>query len=87
MITDEYASDVTKILERNFCVDDMLKSFQTVTKTKDIIRKVKELCAKEGFNLSSQAIVLKSIPDEDRRKNVSNEALTFGKLPEVNLLE
>ena len=40
---DEYASDVTKILERNFYADDMLKSFQTVTKAKDFIRKVKEL--------------------------------------------
>ena len=40
---DEYASDVTKILERNFYADDMLKSFQTATKAKDFIRKVKEL--------------------------------------------
>ena len=35
---DEYASDVTKILKRNFYVDDMLKSFQTVTKAKGVIR-------------------------------------------------
>ena len=65
-------------------VDDMLKSFQTVTKAKDVIRKVKELCAKGGINLtkftSNNEEVLKSIPDEGRRKNVSDEALTFGKL-------
>ena len=40
----EYASDVTRILEKNFYVDDMLKSFQTITEAKDAIRKVKELC-------------------------------------------
>ena len=49
---NEYASDVTRILERNFYVDDMLKSFQTVTEAKDVIREVKELYAKDGFNLT-----------------------------------
>ena len=77
---DEYASDVTKILEKNVYVDDMLKSFQTVTKARDVIRKVKELCVKGGFNFtkftSNSEEVLKSIPDEGRRKNVSDEALT-----------
>ena len=48
----EYASDVTRILKINFYVDGMLKSFQTVTKAKDVIRKVKELCTKRGFNLT-----------------------------------
>ena len=86
----EYASDVAGILERNFYVDDMLKSFQTVTQVKDVIRKVKELCVKGGFNLtrftSNNEDVLMSIPDEDRRKNVSDETLTFGKLPEDKAL-
>ena len=68
----------------------MLKSFQTVTKVKDVIRKVKELCAEGSFNLtrftSNNEDVLMSIPDEDRRKNVSDETLTFGKLPEDKAL-
>ena len=38
---DRYASDVTRILEINFYVDDMLKSFQTVTEAKDVIKAVK----------------------------------------------
>ena len=38
---DGYASDVTRILEINFYVDDMLKSFQTVTEAKDVIKAVK----------------------------------------------
>ena len=37
----EFASDATRILERNFYVDDMLKSFETITEAKDAIRKVK----------------------------------------------
>ena len=45
---------------------------------------------KGGFNLtkftSNSEEVLKSIPDEDRRKNVSDEALTFGKLPDDKAL-
>ena len=46
----------------------MLKSFQTVTEAKDIIREVKELYAKGGFNLtSSQVIVKVLIPDKNRR--------------------
>ena len=49
---DEYASDVTRILDRNFYVDDMLDSFQTVTKAKVVMRKVKELCANEGLTFS-----------------------------------
>ena len=82
----EYASDITRILEKIFYVDDMLKSFQIVTKAKDVIRKVKELCAKGGFNFtkftSNGEEVLKSIPDKGRRENVIGEELTFGKLPE-----
>ena len=35
---------------------------------------------------SNSEEVLKSIPDEGRRKNVSDEALTFGKLPEDEAL-
>ena len=68
----------------------MLKSFQIVTEAKDVMRKVKELCAKGGFNLtkftSNSEEVLKSIPDVDRRNNVSDEPLTFGKLPEDKAL-
>ena len=75
MITSERASGVTRILERNFYVDDMLKSFQTVTEAKDVISKVTELCTKVGFNLTKF-----TIPHKDRRKNVTDEALTFGKL-------
>ena len=71
---DEYLSYVTRILETSFYVDDILKSFQTVTEAKDVIRKIKELCVKRGFNLtkftSNREEVLRSIADEDRRENI-----------------
>ena len=48
------------------------------------------MCAKGGFNLTkftrNSEEVLKSIPNEDRRENISDEALTFGKLPEDKAL-
>ena len=70
----EYLSYVTRYLETSFYVDDMLKSFQTVTEAKDVIRKIKELCVKRGFNLtkftSNREEVLRSIADEDRRENI-----------------
>ena len=59
----------------------MLKSFQTVTEAKDVISKVTKLCTKVGFNLTKF-----TIPDKDRRKNVTDEALTFGKLSEDKAL-
>ena len=59
----------------------MLKGFQTVTKVKYFIRKVKELCANGGFNLtkftSNNEKVLIPISDEDKRKTVSDETLTL----------
>ena len=76
-----------------FCsaVDDILKSFQTVTEAKDVIRKAKTLGTRGDFNLTkftsnNSEEVLTSIPDEDRGKNVSDEALTSGKLPEDKAL-
>ena len=87
---DEYLSYVRRILEGNFYVGDMLKSFQTVTEAKDVIRKDKELCVKRGFHLtkftSNREEVLRSIPDEDRRENISDKALIFGKLSEDKAL-
>ena len=68
----------------------MMKSFETVTVAKDVIRKVKKLYTKGGFNFtnftSNSEEVKKSIPDKERKKNVTDEELTFGKLPEDKAL-
>ena len=37
----EYVSDVKRILEINIYVDEMLKSFESITEAKDVIKKIK----------------------------------------------
>ena len=68
----------------------MMKSFQADTVAKDVIRKVKTLCTKDGFNFtnftSNSEEVKKSIPDKERRKNVTDEELTFRKFLEDKAL-
>ena len=46
---DENASDVIKILERNFYVDDKLKIFQTVTKDKICYQKGQIIVRRGSF--------------------------------------
>ena len=43
--------EVATILERNFYVDDMLKSFSTTEEAITVIQHVKDLCSNGGFNL------------------------------------
>ena len=66
-----YGKDVATVLERNFYVDDMLKSFPTAEEAITVIQQVKDICSNGGFNLtkfiSNYTAVLKSIPDDSRR--------------------
>ena len=63
-----YGKNVATILERNFYVDDMLKSFSTAEEAITVIQQVKDLCSNGGFNLtkfiSNNTTVLKLIPDD-----------------------
>ena len=72
----KYGEDVSSILRRNFCVDDMLKIFPSAMLAVDLIYKVKSLCMEGGFNLtkfsSNHREVLKSIPDECRKDGVKD---------------
>ena len=47
-----YGKDVATIFERNFYVDDMLKSFSTAEEAITVIQQVKDLCSNGGFNLT-----------------------------------
>ena len=47
-----YRKDVATILERNFYLDDLLKSFTTAEEAITVIHKVKDLCSNGGFNLT-----------------------------------
>ena len=70
--------EVATILERNFYVDDMLKSFLTVEEAITVIQQVKDLCSNGGFNLTkfisnNTTALKKSIPDDSRRRAVKDE--------------
>ena len=72
---------VATILERNFYIDDMLKSFPTAEETITVIKQVKDLCSNGDFNLTkfinNNTTVLKSIPDDSRRTAVKDEELVL----------
>ena len=85
-----YGKDVATILERNFYVDDMLKSFPTAEEAITVIQQVKDICSNGGFNLkkfiSNNTAVLKSIPDDSRRAAIKDKELALGCLPEDKAL-
>ena len=74
----QYGKEITKILERNFYVDDLLKSFPTAKDAVNAIKQFQELCSRGGFNpekyISFKQEVIKSIPDDKRKPNVRNES-------------
>ena len=81
--------DVSTILERNFYVDYMLKSFPTAEEAITVIQQVKDLCSNGGFNLTkfiSNTTVLKSILDDRHRTAIKDEELVLGCLPEDKAL-
>ena len=75
----EFGEDAAKTLQRNFYVDDMLKSSPDVETAIDLISRVRGLCAAGGFNLtkfvSNNVEVMQAIPDEHVRKNVNLKEL------------
>ena len=85
-----YGKDVASILRRNFYVDDMLKSFSSIEEAITITGKVKELCKKEGFNLtkfpSNNLDVLKTIQYKDRMDDVKDKDLAIVVLAEDTAL-
>ena len=85
-----YGKDVATILERNFYVDDMLKSFPIAEEAITVIQQVKDTCSNGGFNLtkfiSNNTAVLKSIPDNSQRAAIKDEELALGCLSEDKAL-
>ena len=70
---------------KNFDVDDLLKSVKTEKYAVDLIKRVKEMCAAGGFNLTkficNRRNVLMSIPDIHRREGVKDADLGKEDLP------
>ena len=63
---------VKETIERNFYVDDCLKSVESLSVASDLIGKLCETCSNGGFRLtkfaSNNPLTLQDIPDEDQAK-------------------
>ena len=79
----EYGPEVKSTIERNFYVDDCLKSVQDAETAVNLCEQLRSVCRKGGFHLtkfvSSDDLVMEHIPEEDRTAKVSSgSALTTG---------
>ena len=82
---EKFGYEALQCVKKDFYVDDLLKSKDSVESTIDIISKIKMMCASGGFNLtkftSNERAVIQSIPDEDLSKNIKNLNLELDTLP------
>ena len=81
----EFGPLVARTIKRNFYVDDCLKSANDTRSAIKLINNLRSSCAKGGFHLakftSNSRVVLQSIPDYERSKELKNLDLEHGKLP------
>ena len=77
-----FDTETTNTLERNFSVDDCLKSVETEEKAIHLAKDLRQLLQKGGFRLtkrmSNSRKVLESLPESERATTVKN--LEFGDL-------
>ena len=73
---------MTDTLRRNVYVDELIKSVRDVNTALCLLHKVITLCAEGDFWLtkfvSNKAVVLKSIPEADRRDGLKNIDINRG---------
>jgi hypothetical protein len=85
----EYGVTVAETLRKNFYVNDVLKSTPE-DEAIDLSKKVKEVCAKGGFNLTkfvgNTERIINQTPQEHRAENVKNLSLGQDKLPMERVL-
>ena len=79
---ERYPSDVAQTLQRNFYVDDLLKSVSDVATAIRLLNDVIEMCAAGGSRLtkiiSNRIEVFQSIAETERRNGVKNVDLDSG---------
>lgn len=68
----EFGPLAAKTIKRNFYVDHCLKSRNDTSSTINLIKDLRQSCAKGGFHLtkfcSNSRVVLQCIPEEERSK-------------------
>ena len=69
----------------------LVTCFPVIREATQIIKKVKKICVKEGFNLkkltNNKPKVCDAIPEQHREKNVKDRDFSLGSLPEDKALE
>ncbi|XP_038155609.1 uncharacterized protein LOC119792853 [Cyprinodon tularosa] len=81
----EFGTNVRRFIERDFYVDDALKSFPTEQEAVHVLRQAQQALAYSNLRLhkvtSNRQAVLKAFPPEDRAKDVKNLDLCAQDLP------
>ncbi|KAK3085303.1 hypothetical protein FSP39_001304 [Pinctada imbricata] len=84
-LESKYGSDVTDFIQRDFYVDDGLKSLPTAEECISLIERSVALCKESGLFLhkfvSNSKEVLTTIPQEIRAKEIANINIHCDKLP------
>lgn len=82
---NEFGAAAAEFVRRDFYVDDGLTSVETVKEAVELVRDVKELCKRGGFNLrkftSNSKAVLEQIPIKDRADELKTLDLGCDALP------
>ncbi len=80
-----FADDVKRAVRRNFYVDDLLISVNSVEEATRIQKQLTDLLAKGGFHLtkwvSNSREVLDAVPESERSKELKNVHIEDDKLP------
>ncbi|KAL4009138.1 hypothetical protein ACER0C_002990 [Sarotherodon galilaeus] len=81
----DFGSEVRTFIERDFYVDDALKSFSTEEKAIQVLQQAQQALASSNLRLhkviSNRPTVLEAFPPEDRAKNIGNLDLCAQDLP------
>ena len=83
--SSSFVVDTSETFMKNFYVDDLLMSVKSEEYAVDLIKRVKEICAAGGFNLTkficNRKNVLMGIRDIHRREGVKDTDLVKEELP------
>lgn len=82
---EKYGKEASSVLQRNFYVDDMLKSTPTVKESLNLLSNVQKMCSEAGFHLekigSTSREVIDNVLCKDRMKGIQSLQLTHDSLP------
>ena len=87
---NQYGKDVRHLIDRDFYVDDALKSVSTIEEAVDLLKRTQEMLAASNLRLhkiaSNKAEVMDAFPAEDRAKDLQDLDLFIDDLPDQRSL-